>query len=112
MRYFWDFVEFINMKALNSPDTIARNYLIECKYNASTIYPDLKDDFVRCGLARLGLSPGNTNGVAALKELMAALNSYGCTLDEVFIIAYLGQFYNWHRLKCGELKRWPKRKVL
>lgn len=112
MIKFWDFVEFLNMQQLGAPDTIVRNYSVETKYNRAPIHPSLKDDFVRLGLARLGLNPGNTNGKAQFGEVLAALRSKGCTLNETIIMAYLAHWFNYDRIKCGELKRWPKRDIV
>lgn len=112
MKNFWDFVDFIVMMELKQPDSIVRNYTIECKYNREIIRPNLSDDFVRLGMARLGFTPINGSGMQEFKEILAALRGIKCYVHEIFIMAYLAQFYNYHRIKTGELKTWPKRKPL
>ena len=110
MRYFWDFVEFITMRELGPPDAIARNYLIECDNCRKPFAPTLRDDFVRLGLHRMGFEVRG-NAIAAFSELLSALRAKGLALNEVFILAYVGQFYNYHRIKTGEIKKWPKRSL-
>lgn len=109
MRYFWDFVDFIVMMELKTLDTIARNYAIECTYAGKAISPVLTNDFVRMGLSRMGLLVRNDTVHTAFGDVVAALRGINCHLNEVFIAAYLGQFYNYHRLKTGELKTWKLR---
>lgn len=111
MRYAKDFVDFINMKESKQPDAIERNYLIECKYNKTIIRPSLDDDFVRCGIGRLGYELKG-DGTEALKALQADLRLLSINIVDIFVIAYCAQFYNWHRIKLGELSRWPKRPTL
>ncbi len=108
MRYAHDFVDFIIMKELKQPDSIERNYLIECKYNKEIIRPSLSDDFVRLGMHRLGYDMNNS-GLQALKAIQANLNSMGYSRPDIMIMAYCAQFYNWHRIKLGDVKKWPKR---
>lgn len=109
MTYFWDFVEFIIMQELKQPDAIMRNYTIECDRTGKRIQPSLRNDFVRLGMHRLGLEVRRGTAHTAWSELLAALRGVNCHVDEVFIMAYIAEFYNWHRIKKGELNTWKKR---
>lgn len=110
MTRFWEFCDFLIMRELDTPDAIIRNYAIDQTRNAQPIAPiSINNDFVRLGLKRVGLPVTNNTAFTCFSELLAALRAKGCYLNEIIVMGYLAQFYNYHRIKNGELKQWPKR---
>lgn len=97
------------MMELKQHDSIVRNYTIETDRRRHAIQPNLRNDFVRLGMRRVGLEVTNATAHTSWSELLAALRGVGCQVHEVFIMAYVAQFYNYHRIKKGELQKWPKR---
>lgn len=110
MKYFWDFVEYMIARELRQDDTIVRNYLVECDYLGTPITGVTSDCvFLRLALIRMGFK-GSTSSVGVdLSEVLAALRSKGLTMHEYKIMEHLAHWYNYDRIKKGELKRWPKR---
>lgn len=109
MKYFWDFVEYVIMRELGHNDSIVRNYLIECDYASGRIVPSTESMYVRLALKRMGLT-GNTGLVnQEYGEVKAALAAKGYIPHDFALLAHLGAWYNYHRIKLGELQRWPKR---
>ena len=109
MTKFWDFVEFMLIRELKQEDVIIRNYMIECSYDKRLIHPHLRGDFTRLGLQRLGFEVRGNSAASAFGEVIAALRSKGCMVNEHILMGHIAHWYNYDRIKCGELKRWPKR---
>jgi hypothetical protein len=99
------------MMELDTPDTIVRNYAIDCDYAGNRIIATYDSIFFMLGLSLMGFKSSGVDKHTALSEILAALRSKGLDLPDITIMGYLAQFYVYNSIKKGERQRWPKRRT-
>lgn len=109
MKNFWDFLAFVIMRELDQPDSIVRNYLIECDYAGNPIVPSSDSMFVRLGLGTLGFKGSSSSVHTDISDLLAVLRDKKYVVPTWRVLGFVAEFYNYHRIKTGEVRKWPKR---
>ena len=104
---FHAFVQYMLMHEIGQPDAIARNYALDHDRSKKPLKANIKCDFVRLGLNRLGYVSNREPTYNALMELQAHLNNHQYYPSLTAITQRVAEWYNYDRLLTKEIRQWP-----
>lgn len=100
------FVEYVQMREAGKTDTVYRSYdLTRHPMQVDKVAKMLGLDVQYLGLTIASL------GNALFTDVLTKLRNYNIQLDVPKVARYLHEWYHWHRLSTGKIRRLPYRKA-